>query len=351
VTIDVYDAIAPLAAEWHALAERTKAPPFAWPGWFAVWWQAFGVGSPTVLAVRRGGRLVGVLVLRRRGGVLGSAANAHTPAFRILAEDRSAAAELAAWLFAQRPTRLQLDHVDADDPALAELCRAAGRARHRVLRTTVQRSPYLRLVRGEDVDARLSAKSARNLRRNLRRLEELGRVEFEVADAPDDLDTLLGEGFRLESSGWKAARGTAILSSPVTRRFYTEVAHWGRRTGALRLGFLRLDGKAIAFALGLRDSSAFYLLKGGYDPACRRFGPAKNLFRHLMARSAAEGAERFEFLGAAEPWKLEWTDRCHERLLVRTYAPTPLGNAECAAETVYLRFGKPLARRALARVR
>jgi CelD/BcsL family acetyltransferase involved in cellulose biosynthesis len=351
VTIDVYDAIAPLAAEWHALAERTKAPPFAWPGWFAVWWQAFGVGSPTVLTVRRCGRLVGVLVLQRRGGVLGSAANAHTPAFRFLAEDRAAAGELAAWLFAQRPTRVQLDHVDADDPALTELCRAAERAGHRVLRTPVQRSPYLRLVHGEDVDRRLPAKSARNLRRNLRRLEELGRVEFEVADAPDDLDALLGEGFRLESSGWKAARGTAILSSPVTRRFYTDLAHWAHRAGTLRLGFLRLDGRAIAFALGLRDSSAFYLLKGGYDPSCRRFGPAKNLFRHLVARSAAEGAERFEFLGAAEPWKLEWTDRCHERLLVRTYAPTPLGNAECAAETVYLRYGKPLARRALARVR
>jgi CelD/BcsL family acetyltransferase involved in cellulose biosynthesis len=351
VTIDVYDAIAPLAAEWHALAERTEAPPFAWPGWFAVWWKAFGTGWPVIVAVRRDGRLVGLLVLRRRGGALSSAANAHTPAFSILAEDRAASGELAAWLFAQRPTRVQLDHVDADDPSLIELCRVAGRARHRVLRTTVQRSPYLQLVGGEDVDRRLSAKAARNLRRNLRRLEELGRVEFEVADAPDDLDALLGEGFRLESSGWKAARGTAILSSPVTRRFYTDVAHWGHRTGMLRLGFLRLDGRAIAFALGLRDSSAFYLLKGGYDPACRRFGPAKNLFRHLMARSAAEGAERFEFLGAAESWKLEWTDRCHERLLVRTYAPTALGNAECAAETAYLRFGKPLARRALARVR
>jgi CelD/BcsL family acetyltransferase involved in cellulose biosynthesis len=351
VTIDVADAIAPLAAEWHALAERSAAPPFAWPGWYAVWWRAFGTGTPVIVVARRRGRLVGVLALRRRGGLLASAANAHTPAFRILAEDAAAAAELATWLFEQRPTRVQLDHVDADDPALPALCHAAACARHRVVRTPVQRSPYMRLVRGEDVDRRLKAKTVRNIRRNQRRLEELGRVEFEVADAPADLDALLAEGFPLESSGWKSERGTAILSSPVTRRFYSEIARWARDVGALRLAFLRLDGRAIAFALGLRDPAAFYLIKGGYDPGHRRFGPAKSLFRHLAARSAAEGAARFEFLGAAEPWKLEWSDAYHQRLLVRTYAPTPLGNAERAAETAYLRYGKPLARRALARVR
>ena len=351
VTIDVYDAVGPLVAEWNALAERAAAPPFAHAGWFSVWWEAFGVGAPVIVGVRRGGRLVGVLALRRRGGVLASAANAHTPEFRMLVEDAGAADELVTWLFAQRPTRVQLDHVDAHDPALVQLSRAAADARHRILRTTVQRSPYVQFVASEDVDRRMTGKRVRNLRRNLRRLREHGAVEFDVVDAADDLDALLMEGFPLEASGWKSERGTAILSSPVTARFYSAVAHWARDSGLLRLGFLRLDGRAIAFALCLRDRTACYLIKGGYDPRYRRFAPAKSLIRHLISRSAREGGERFEFLGAAEPWKLEWTDRCHERLLVRTYAPTALGSAGRAAETVYLRYGKPLAKRALARVR
>ena len=61
--------------------------------------------------------------------------------------------------------------------------------------------------------------------------------------------------------------------------------------------------------------------------------------------------ERFEFLGADEQWKREWTRERHERLLVRTYAPTVLGGAGRRAEIVYLRYGKPLARRALGRLR
>jgi CelD/BcsL family acetyltransferase involved in cellulose biosynthesis len=351
VTVDVHDAIAPLAAEWDALAERMGAPPFAWSGWFAAWWRSFGTGTPLVLAVRRRGRLAGVLPLRQRGAELASAANAHTPAFTITAEDPCVARELAAWLLAQRVRRVQFDYVDAADPAVRELGRAAAAARHRVLRMPVQRSPYATLTPGEDVDRRLTTREARNLRRNQRRLEELGRVEFQVIDAPERLGALLREGFHLESSGWKAQRGTAIVSSAATRDFYGAVARWALDAQMLRLGFLRVDGRAIAFALGLRDASAFYLLKGGYDPDYRRVAPAKLLFRHLLARAAAEGTPRFEFLGTDEPWKLAWTRDCHERLLVRIYAPTVLGDAERAAETAYLRFGKPLARRALTRVR
>lgn len=351
MTIDVHDAIAPLDAEWDALAERAGAPPFARPGWFSAWWSAFGAGDPVVVTTTRRGRLRGVLPLRRGAGILASPTNAHTPAFGLLAEDSAAARDLASWLFAQRPRRVQLDYLDSADPGVPELYGAAAASGHRVLRTVVQRSPYAVLVPGEDVDRRLGAKAAGNLRRNLRRLQEAGRVEVRVDAAPRDLDRLLEEGFRVESSGWKAQRGTAILSSSTTRRFYTALARWASDAGLLRLGFVRLDGRAIAFAFALQDAAAFYLLKGGYDPTHRRFAPGKLMFRSLMARAVASGAQRFELLGAAEPWKLEWTCHCHERILVRSYAPTVLGAADHAAQAAYLRYGRPLAKRALARVR
>ena len=87
MTVDVHDAIDPLAAEWDLLADRTGAQPFARPGWFAAWWAAFGTGDLVVVTARRHGRLTGVLPFRRRAGVLASPTNAHTPAFAVLAED------------------------------------------------------------------------------------------------------------------------------------------------------------------------------------------------------------------------------------------------------------------------
>jgi CelD/BcsL family acetyltransferase involved in cellulose biosynthesis len=351
VTIGVHDAITPLTAEWDSLAERAGAPPFVRPGWFTAWWSAFGAGTPVVVTSSRGGRLRGVLVLRRGSGVLASPTNAHTPAFGVLAADPAACVELTSWLFAQRCRRVQLDYLDAADPGQSALYLGAAAAGHHMLRTVVQRSPYAVLVPGEDVDRRLGSKAARNVRRNLRRLQEVGCVEVQVESAPTRLDQLLAEGFPVESSGWKAVRGTAIVSSPATRRFYTAVAHWAADAGLLRLAFLRLDGRAIAFAFGLEDGAAFYLLKGGYDPEHRRFAPAKLLFRSLMARAVASGVQRFEFLGAAEPWKLEWTPYCHERILLRSYAPTVLGVADRAAQTAYFRYARPLAKRALTPVR
>ena len=351
MTIDVHDAIAPLAVDWEALAKWAGAPPFARPGWFSAWWQSFASGELIVVTLTRAGQLAGVLPLRRRAGALASPTNAHTPAFVPLAADASAAAELLAWAYEQQPRRVQLDYVDAGDPAVAELQRAAARSGHRVVCALVLRSPYAVLVPGEDVDRRLGSKAARNLRRNRRRLDDVGHVEVQLEVAPRRLEPLLEEGLRVEASGWKAERGTAIVSSPATLRFYTAVCDWAREAGILRLAFLRLDGRAIAFALALQDGTAFYLLKGGYDPAHRRFAPGKLLFRSLMQHAVASGAQRFELLGNVEPWKLQWTQECHERILVRSYAPTVLGTADCAAQTAYLRYGRPLAKRALARVR
>ena len=351
MTVDVSDTVASVAAEWDDLADRTGAAPFLRPGWFAAWWSAFGSGRLAVLTARRDGRLTGVLPVRRQGGVVTSPTNAHTPAFGPVAEDHGAVQELVAAVFAEHPRRVQLDYLDSADGALPVMHMAAAGGRHRVLTTMVQRSPYLTFDPGEDVDRRLGGKVAGNLRRLLRRLRERGRVDLEVSDGRERLDELLAEGFQLEGSGWKVERGTAIDSSPVTQCFYRELARWAAGEGLLRLCFLRLDGRALAFALCLQDALAFHVIKGGYDPLERRFAPGKQLARALVTRAAADGLERFEFLGAAEPWKLEWTDAIHERLLVRTFAPTPLGTAERAAQTAYLRYGKPLARRALARLR
>lgn len=48
MTVDVHDAIAPLAEGSDALAERAGAPQFARPGWFGAWWPAVGAGGSVV---------------------------------------------------------------------------------------------------------------------------------------------------------------------------------------------------------------------------------------------------------------------------------------------------------------
>jgi CelD/BcsL family acetyltransferase involved in cellulose biosynthesis len=336
-----------LAREWDSLADRTGAVPFLRPGWLAAWWDAFGEGSLEVLTASRGGRLVGILPLRRRRATFSSPTNAHTPAFGVLVEDQEAAVELGRALVERGAARIVLEDVDARAAALQALLQPALERGYQLLETTMQHSPYLPLD-GDvaDFERRLSAKRRSNLRRVRRRLESRGELALEVLDGSERLDQLLAEGFKVEGAAWKDARGSSILARADTRDFYTAVARWAVRRGSLRVAFLRLDGDPIAFDLCLEDERAHYLLKTGYNPDYRSEAPGMLMRFEMIRRAYALGIECYEFLGADQPWKLEWTDRCHRRARVRAYGPSAAGALARSARA----HGGPIARKMIRRV-
>lgn len=319
--------------EWERLAQRTKAAPFLWPGWVSAWWGAFGAGRLQILTAYEDGRLAGVLPLRRSRGGLSSTTNSTTPLFGFLAEDESAVEQLSRALFSQEPRRIALSFMLPTDAGVSMTRSAADAARYRVLTESVQAAPYITIDGDWDAyESGLRRKFRSELRRRRRRLEEGGRLTLEVSDGEDRLEELLEEGFRVEGAGWKGDYGTSIDSRPVTRRFYTEVARWAADRGWLRLAFLRLDAKALAFDYCLEYDNTHYLLKTGYNPAYRKFAPGM-IIRHLMlGRAFSEGIATYDFLGLGSDfaWKREWTDAQQERLFMHMFAPTTLGTLDRA---------------------
>jgi CelD/BcsL family acetyltransferase involved in cellulose biosynthesis len=327
--VEVDRSVDRLAAEWDELADRAGASPFVRPGWVGPWWRAFGSGRLEIVSLRADGRLAALIPLRRSKGVLAAAANTHTPLFGLVAEDGDAASALARAVLARRARRVSLLYMRPGD---LEVFRSAASAiRRPAAAGYLEASPYV-AVRGswEDFQKGLDSKLLRDLRRRRRRLDEVGEVTIEVGDGREGLDGLLDEGFPLESSGWKAESGTSILSSPETQAFYREVAAWAAGRGILRLAFLRVDGRPLAFQLGVEDGGAYYFMKGGYDPEQRQFAPQKLLVQAVLERAFASGLESFEFLGEDEAWKLEWTDELRRLDLFHAFRP-PLGLAEWAA--------------------
>jgi CelD/BcsL family acetyltransferase involved in cellulose biosynthesis len=330
-------------AEWEELADRVGGSPFLHPGWIRAWSRAFGGGRLELHVLRRGGRLAAVLPLERARLGRSSPTNFETPEFGILAIDRDASRTLAANVLDREGFRLSLGFLDSGGGELDDLRAAARAAGRRVVERTLQRSPYMEI--GGDLEAqvreRLGSKSFNELRRRRRRLAERGPVELEVADGTEGLERLLAEGYALEGSGWKTAAGSSISMRADARQFYDEVARWASGRGILRLCFLRTDGKPIAFKLGMEANGAFYSCKGGYDPSESRLGPGQLIVWELLAWAAGRGLERFEFLGDAYPWKLEWTDTARDRILLEAFGRSP------AALGIWLveRHGRPLARR------
>jgi CelD/BcsL family acetyltransferase involved in cellulose biosynthesis len=325
---------APLVAEWDELASRAAASPFMRPGWIEPWWRAFGSGSLEIVILRRHGRLAGVLPLARHRGALVSTANWDSPEFAPVTDGDDALAELVQAALARTSVRLDLSLLDEASPSTEACARIARSAGHDVLIRPILRSPYLE-IGGEwsAYEAALPSRRTAKYRRFRRRLDEQGDVMFELSDGSVGLAQHLREGFEVEAMGFEGRqqRGSAIVARPETARFYREVAEWAAARGWLRLWLLRVDARPIAFAYGLEHDGVYYDLKLGFDPSFSRFGPGVLLMRARLEYAFDASLKRFEFLGAAEPHKLDWTDSVRDRLRLQAFARTLRGQASRAA--------------------
>ena len=165
---------------------------------------------------------------------------------------------------------------------------------------------------------------------------------LEISGGDGRLAELLHEGFEVETSGWKARAGPAIVSKSQTRDFYTRVARWAAEQGSLRLAFLRLDERPLAFHFTIEEDGVAYQLKGGYDAEFREFGPGNLLISEMLAWAFRRGLRAYEFLGAEEEFKMDWSSGLRERLAIQALPRSPAGAAGWCAYAC----GRPAAKRA-----
>ena len=339
----VFSSIEPIERAWSALAEETAASLFLWPGWINAWVEAFGGEGLRVHTVWRDGYLVGVMPLIEGRSGLASAANWHSPRSGPIALDADAAAALARVAASGRPRRIDLRHLRDDDPAATAYIsglRAEGflslPARDHM------RPPFSTLGDSwEEFESRLGKNRRKWLRKMDRRLAEAGTVSIEVHEGGPGLDERLLEGFAVEGSGWKGRDGTSINANESLRTLLTSVVTWAAERGMVRLLFLRLDGRPLAFDLMLVHQGVIYALKGGYDEEFRSFGPSMVSMREIILYGIRSGVHTIEWLGDAgtDEYKVEWSDGERGISTQQLVAPTLRGRGEWAARHAW-RWGK-----------
>jgi CelD/BcsL family acetyltransferase involved in cellulose biosynthesis len=332
--------------QWDDLADAAGASPFVRPGWINAWAGSFRRQRPRLLALSDSGRLLAALPLMLSRRRLRSPTNWHTGDFGSLSADDARAVSLFEALLASRATTVDLSHIDAADLQRFETAaKAAGRLQ---VSWVQQESPFVDTT--APWEAYTSVRDTRWLRQLGKRraqLERRGELVLDIQLGDTNLESLLEEGFRLEATGWKGGSGTAVLSNPETQRFYWEVARWAAQKGLLRLAFLRLDGRAIAFDFCLEDDRRHYFLKTGFDPALKPQAPGL-ILRHDMIRRAFDlGLQSYELLGGAESYKLAWTNETRARYRALAFRRSPAGLAMWLA----YRHGRPAAKRVIRALR
>jgi CelD/BcsL family acetyltransferase involved in cellulose biosynthesis len=164
------------------------------------------------------------------------------------------------------------------------------------------------------------------LQRSRKKADKAGKLEFELIRDSDQLDSILSLVFDIEYKSWKGRNGTAMKCQPEVENFYRTLAHWAAAQKNLHIFILKLDKIPIAATFCLSFGNTVFLLKIGYDESFSKFSPGSllhcEIFEYL---SQAQQFTIYNFLGATELWKMEWTEKTSDYGFIRVYPKTIRG--------------------------
>jgi CelD/BcsL family acetyltransferase involved in cellulose biosynthesis len=240
-------------------------------------WRAYKIPLPALVSAQPYGTLCTPLL--ERGTVLEAAA-------RLLQGARQAGAHA-----------LILRDVALDGAAMQAVNEALRREglRPRLLQSHLRAS--LDATRDADALLReaLGHKKLKELRRQRHRLAEHGAIRFEVARTPEEVASALETFLRLEASGWKGRRGTALVRHDGDAAFIRRAATALAPNGQCEIATLRADVMPVAGAIVLRHQDRAFYFKLGIDERFAKFSPGVqltlDLTRHLCADPAIASAD------------------------------------------------------------
>ncbi|MDG5748807.1 GNAT family N-acetyltransferase [Qipengyuania sp. XHP0207] len=142
----------------------------------------------------------------------------------------------------------------------------------------------------------MPAKSRKELRRQRRRLEELGAVEIVRTRSCTGLVRWIDDFLVLEAKGWKGAGGSSLASDTHTAALFLAAMRRIAEEGRLERLTLTLDGRPIAMLATLLAPPGSFAFKTAFDEDYARFSPGMQL--------------QVENLALLEDHALEWCDSC-----------------------------------------
>jgi CelD/BcsL family acetyltransferase involved in cellulose biosynthesis len=170
--------------------------------------------------------------------------------------------------------------------AFTEVLRCDG-LKPRVLQSHVRAALDATVDADELLREALGPKKLKELRRQRNRLAEAGAVHFDIACTPADVAASVETFLRLEASGWKAKRGTALVQHEGDAAFIRRATSALAATDQCEIVTLRAGETPVASAIVLRHLDRAFYFKLGVDERFSKFSPGVqltlDLTRHLCA--------------------------------------------------------------------
>lgn len=312
---------------WDALAAQAEEPNPFFESWYLLpALRAFDPeGDVQILRFEASGRLAGLLPIVRRRRYYGKpipnlASWLHDNCFLgapIVARgvERAFWEALLAWadINAGAGLFLHLSQMPLAG-ALYETLKAvlAEQQRHAALVHREERALLAsELSPDAYLEAAMSGKKRKELRRQFARLSETGEVLFERREDAAGLDAWIDHFLTLEAAGWKGQAGSALACSPETTSLFREALQGAAPRGRLERLTLSLDGKPVAMLATFLCAPGAYSFKTAFDESFARFSPGVLLQRENLAMLERPGIAWSDSCAAADHPMIDhiWRER------------------------------------------
>lgn len=151
-------------------------------------------------------------------------------------------------------------------------------------------------------------KLRQNIARYIRRLRNDGiESRLRQIDSAEDMPAIIDRFGKLESSGWKGTKGTALHPGNAQGKFYRDLmADFARRGKALAYE-LCFGDVVVAMRLGIASDNMLVMLKTTYDESYAQYAPGRLLLHGLLEHEfKLRRFKTIEFYTNATADQLSW---------------------------------------------
>ncbi|MDD1777730.1 MAG: GNAT family N-acetyltransferase [Candidatus Helarchaeota archaeon] len=304
---------------WSDLVPKSASPwIFSLPEWSIAFLKTFGSDCRLHLALAwEDGKLVGILPLVEQRGkahdlfltryepVSGLRADYQAPIIQAGSENH-----LLEHLFEHLPRDrkgvLRWPHLPENHPTLPLFRRYFQTRGWPWSETLSYCSRYLFPATYREVEQSWSRKHRKEVRRQRRKLQQIGRLALEVLDDPKEIHDWLSEFFEVYSHKWRSEGLPSQFDDARIRIYYQELANQFLSKG-LHVSSLKLDDRRIAYDFSFLHGGWFYDYTTTYRKEYHFYSPGLVHLSMLMDHGCAEKWTGFDFLQGHESYKNKWT--------------------------------------------
>ena len=168
----------------------------------------------------------------------------------------------------------------------------------------------------EEYDSTLRSKLKSDIKRQVRRLEELGKLSFCYEIDQFNVEKYLNILFKLKSMQYKRTGVIDAFANDKVRKFYTSLFYNKFSSFKPVFSVLKLNDEPIAIHLGVQFSGRFYYLLPAYNCDYQVYSPGKILLHRIMQEAINTKNVVFDFTVGGEEYKREW---CNNELVLQRF--------------------------------